>query len=57
MKARFYVTVEVPTPKSQLEKVKAKDAKAEVVSQLEERVNEHFGEMNPTGFRVRFPRK
>jgi len=57
MKARFYVTVEVPTPKSQLEKVKAKDAKAEVVAQLEERVNENFSDMNPTGFKVRFPRK
>ncbi len=57
MKARFYVTVEVPTPKSQLEKVKAKDAKAEVIAQLEERVNENFSDMSPTGFKVRFPRK
>ena len=57
MKARFYVTVEVPTPKSQLEKVKTKDAKAEVVAQLEERVNENFSDFNPTGFKVRFPRK
>ena len=57
MKARFYVTVEVPTPKSQVEKVKIKDAKAEVTSLLEEKVNEYFADMNPTGFRVRFPRK
>ena len=57
MKARFYVTVEVPTPKSQVEKVKIKDAKAEVTSLLEEKVNEYFADMSPTGFRVRFPRK
>jgi hypothetical protein len=57
MKARFYVTVEVPTPKSQLEKVKAKEAKAETVSLLQDMVNEHFASMDPTGFKVRFPRK
>jgi len=57
MKARFYVTVEVPTPKSQLEKVKAKEAKAETVSLLQDMVNEYFASMDPTGFKVRFPRK
>jgi len=57
MKARFYVTVEVPTPKSQLEKIKLKDAKAEATSLLEDMVNELFVNMNPTGFKVRFPRK
>ena len=57
MKARFFVTVEVPTPKSQVEKVKVKDAKAEVTSLIEEIVNEHFVNMNPTGLKVRFPRK
>ncbi len=57
MKARFYVTVEVPSPKSQLEKVKAKDAKAEVVTLIEERLNESLSDLNPTGLKVRFPRK
>jgi hypothetical protein len=57
MKARFYVTVEVPTPKSQLEKVKARDAKAEVTTLIEERVNENLGDLNPTNIKVRFPRK
>jgi hypothetical protein len=57
MKARFYVTVEVPTPKSQLEKVKARDAKAEVTTLIEERINENLGDLNPTNIKVRFPRK
>jgi len=57
MKARFYVTVEVPTPKSQIEKVKAKEAKAEVTALIEERVNENLGDLNPTNIKVRFPRK
>jgi hypothetical protein len=57
MKARFYVTVEVPAPKSQLEKVKARDAKAEVTTLIEERVNENLGDLNPTNIKVRFPRK
>lgn len=57
MKVRFYVTVEVPNPKSQLEKIKLKDAKAEATSLLEDMVNEHFVDMNPTKFMVRFPRK
>ena len=57
MKARFYVTVDVPTPKSQLEKVKAKEARAEVVAFVEERVNSGLGDLNPTGLKVRISRK
>ena len=57
MKARFYVTVDVPTPKSQLEKIKAKEAKAEATSLLQGMVDEYFASMNPTGLKVRFPRK
>lgn len=57
MKVRFYVTVEVPTPKSQLEKIKAKEARAEVTALIEERVNTDLAEWNPTGLIVRFIRK
>lgn len=57
MKARFYVTVDVPTPKSQLEKVKAKEARAEVIAFIEERVNNDFSDLNPTGLKVRISRK
>ncbi len=57
MKARFYVTVDVPAPKSQLEKVKAKEARAEVIAFIEERVNSDFSDLNPTGLKVRISRK
>jgi hypothetical protein len=57
MKARFYVTVDVPTPKSQLEKIKAKEARAEVTALIEERVNTDLAEWNPTGLKVRISRK
>lgn len=57
MKARFYVTVEVPTPKSQLEKIKAKEARAEVIAFIEERVNSDMADLNPTGLKVRISRK
>lgn len=56
MKARFYVSVEVATPKSQLTKVKVKEAKAEVTALIEERVNENLGDLLPTNIKVRFPR-
>jgi hypothetical protein len=57
MKARFYVTVEVPTPKSQLEKVKAKEARAEAIAFIEERVNADMADLNPTDLKVRISRK
>ena len=56
MKARFYVTVEVPAPKSQLEKVKAKEARAEVIAFIEERVNKDLSDLNPTNLVVRISR-
>jgi hypothetical protein len=57
MKARFYVTVEVPTPESRIEKIKAKEAKAEVISEIEFKVAEAFAEWNPEQVKVRFPRQ
>lgn len=57
MKARFYVTVDVPSPKSQLEKVKAKEARAEAIAFIEERVNADMADLNPTGLVVRISRK
>jgi hypothetical protein len=56
MKARFYVTVEVPAPKSQLEKVKAKEARAEVIAFIEDRVNKDLSDLNPTNLVVRISR-
>lgn len=57
MKARFYVTVEVPAPKSQLEKVKAKEARAEVIAFIEDRINNDLSDLSPTNLVVRISRK
>lgn len=56
MKARFYVTVEIPTPNTAVGKQSKAEAKEHAESVIADLIEVAFKGMNPTNPVVRFPR-
>jgi hypothetical protein len=56
MKARFYVTVELPTPNTSLGKLSKAETKQWAIDSINERIADSMQDLNPTNAVVRFPR-